>query len=552
MKIGLYLPYWPAYRFSQNREGLGRYWAALAKSLQLRKNRIVIACPPWSEKNIRSLLEEHRVRLDDIDFIIPMRLPAIWKIWEFITSFRLKEKKPKITIQAIHDFINIAIRMLVRVKNTLVFLLLILIAFVVLLCTLPISMVASALVLLVTSIARFVISFPEKYMTNNAAVPHFHLFYKPITKFIQLFFKTIYTTNTIEIIRLEMAKYLREDIASMCEPVDVWYCPMAFWPDFNEIEGVKVLCFPDVVTSVLPISFSTYGLTEMTDHVHNTVKGSKFFITYSEYQKNAILVNYLGKMPDNIIAIDLFANDTLVEIEPAFDMPFHTKSSLTKHYSRSIFPTLISHTHPAAQQYLGNSLKSFNFRSMQYIFFASQFRPSKNILNLVRAYRYLLIKKEVSFKLILTGEFSSSNELFEYIQHNHLQNDVLSFYRVSNQQLSALYMCAELVVNPTLFEGGFPMTFCEGMSVGTPSILSRIPQVTDMLSGYHLDDCVFDPFDYVDIANKIVFGIKNRDELIKRQRPLYDTLSKHSKDTAGAQYEMAFKHFIDMSKNGAN
>ena len=40
-------------------------------------------------------------------------------------------------------------------------------------------------------------------------------------------------------------------------------------------------------------------------------------------------------------------------------------------------------------------LREFDFSDVRYIFYASQNRPHKNILNLIKAYEYILRKKYI-------------------------------------------------------------------------------------------------------------------------------------------------------------
>ena len=120
---------------------------------------------------------------------------------------------------------------------------------------------------------------------------------------------------------------------------------------------------------------------------------------------------------------------------------------------------------------------------------------------------------------------------------------ILSFYNITTKQLAALYHQACLVVNPTLYEGGFPFTFGEGMSVGVPSVMSRIPQVCEFTDPYDLDDILFDPYDVEDITNTILYGIENRTCILEKEKKLYDWMKKafENKKT-GDLYVQAFSY----------
>ncbi len=108
-------------------------------------------------------------------------------------------------------------------------------------------------------------------------------------------------------------------------------------------------------------------------------------------------------------------------------------------------------------------------------------------------------------KLILTAQFQYDKRIQTFIDDNGLHADVLSLHSVPNKVLAALYHLASLSVTPTNFEGGFPFTFSEAYSVGTPSIMSRIPVVQEVIDDPELQDLMtFNPLDVDDIANKMI------------------------------------------------
>lgn len=143
-------------------------------------------------------------------------------------------------------------------------------------------------------------------------------------------------------------------------------------------------------------------------------------------------------------------------------VPF--KEDVNYYFARNIIMPGIFSSSVNMHRYLiqPDSYQSFSFKDVDYLFYPSQVRGNKNILNLVKAYEHILRERNIPLKLILTCNLNNDKELLNYIEQKRLQYDVLSFNSVTAQQLAALYMCARLVVNPTLYEGGFPFTFGEG------------------------------------------------------------------------------------------
>ena len=59
----------------------------------------------------------------------------------------------------------------------------------------------------------------------------------------------------------------------------------------------------------------------------------------------------------------------------------------------------------------------FDSGDVEFIFYASQFRPNKNVITLLRAYEHLLKHRYFGHKLVLTGNPSSAPEVAQFIQN---------------------------------------------------------------------------------------------------------------------------------------
>jgi glycosyltransferase involved in cell wall biosynthesis len=110
-----------------------------------------------------------------------------------------------------------------------------------------------------------------------------------------------------------------------------------------------------------------------------------------------------------------------------------------------------------------------------------------------------------------------------------------------------------LAVSPSLFEGGFPFTFAEAMSVGTPALLARNGVVVETLESEPdlMSAMTFDPSDVDGLAEKLAWGIANRSQLLALEMPLYERLSKRSWDVVAGEYVDLFKGIIDADRVGS-
>lgn len=553
MRIGIYLAYTP-YRktLSLRREGLGRYLSFLMKGFVETGNNIVIACPNWVVPAINELFEEEGVELNNVEIITPASEPIFYRIYYWLCNREKRKREPKRRLEkAMLKSIEQLIDILISTKNILTIFFIVFMIIVGFILLLPIFVVF---------IFLFSIFYFIGYIANKVLGIKF--IYKgligsllkdknPMVKVVK-YIRRYYSSDVVrEKIRLSSTNEIIRKISNMLEPPEIWYCPTAFWKEFNTIKGIKVICVPDLVTTEFPGNFAKSNLTNITKCVSETIKEGTYFITYCEYLKKELLQKKFLKKKEDIVAIPHAQNDMLIALDLSnyfFKIPF--KEDVNKYFARKIvLPGVIENIVDMHQYMFTQDFdKNFSIGDIDYIFYPSQLRGNKNIFNLVKAYEILLRKENIQVKLFLTCNYNFSSELKEYIIKNRLQYDILCFHDVSAQQLSALYMCAKLVVNPTFYEGGFPFTFGEGMSVGTPSIMSKIPQVMEVMEGYKLEDYIFDPYIVEDIVEKIKRGLQCRKELLNKELYLYEKLKKRTWRDVSREHLEAFEYFFGKDK----
>lgn len=559
MKIGIYLGYSPCGKdFSLKKEGLGRYLSYLIKGFTKNKNEVVIACPRWLIDSIDELIEEQNIPHSQVKFLVPSDMPFIYKIYlryldkEIKTKSKRLQKIQMVTFQLFDQFLEI----MITAKNFVSFGVVALFFLILGIISIPFVLLLLILYIIKKSFKELIyllVGERRKQSEEKRSIKSI-IFKNRLIKSFGRKIRPLFDISRIkERMRINSANEIIRLINRMSDPMDLWYCPMAFWEEFNQISGIKVTCAPDLVTAEMPINFSVLDCTTQTNDVKNTINNGKYFITYCEYLKRSLLVNKFNKSIDNIIAIPHANNDMLefINVKKYFkDMPL-SEDANSFFCKKEVLPSLRYNAIGVKDYFDTQGPGNYAYEDMKYIFYSSQVRPNKNIITLIKAYEYILREKNIPIKLILTGNIKQNDSIKNYIYENRLQYDVLSFFNVTNQQLAALYMQAELVVNPTLYEGGFPFTFGEGMSVGTPSIMSNIPQVIEVVSGYNLEDCIFDPYSYKDLAEKIIYGLENKDYIYKKQKVLYDVLAERKWEDVCRDYERAFKYFIAKERDKA-
>ncbi|UKS24981.1 glycosyltransferase [Paenibacillus sp. HWE-109] len=543
MKIGIFLTYKPNTVLTS--EGLGRYLASLVKGFVDTDNEVVIACPEWLENTLNLLFEDYRINKKSVT-LVTVSQPISIRFMMLLGKRKKQERKSKGKIKRlVSNLLFETLNNVLSITNAILFFTVLLVGVILVTGLLPFFLVSLIIVLIMQLIRKFIKRPKDKF---NLYMNRTFIKKIVISVLLRIFTWTQKPGYSLyeAVINKNIEKLINK--INLIEPVDIWYSPNAFPTMFEKINGVKVINVPDLVTAVYPQRFLDMSPLLQTEKIRNVIKSSSYFITYSSYIKKTIVIDDFMKKDENIKVIEHATNDLSSYIDiysnsKHLDYPYNVnfvfaRQQLNLLKVKASLPIL-----PHIHEYVAN----LNFKDVKYIFYSSQIRPHKNIINLLKAYEYVLRRKFKQVKLILTGKYSADEEVKKFILEKRLQYDVLSFSNVSSQMLACLYACAELVVNPTLYEGGFPFTLTEGLSVGTPSVMSRIPQVLEKLGDEDSEDYLFDPYNWKDIAEKIIYGLENKDNLYERQNKIYQKMKERTITVMAHEYVDAFKYFIDKS-----
>lgn len=526
MNIGIFLGYGP--QVILNKEGLGRYIAGLIKGFIANGNQVTIACPNWLMDSVKFLCDDFGIQMNKINFITTNGNPALWDIYNFWHGMQKNDFKMGSIRCFCVETVQKKMMSLPRLRNKILFFLH---AFVYAVSSLVIVSLICVM-LLAKWLGKLFVRCLRKRKKHISYVMKY-VYSKRIDLPLMLFSRMCENELDLLVSRINFGK-----------KQDVWFVPGLFWPQVCKIvNGTVVINAPDLVSEEFPLGFAdVYNADNAIDSCRKTLQGGIYFITYCDYIKRKLLKDKFSKLDEQVLSIPHVNNSMLkyINIGQGVNEQIGVKNNLNNRFSHILINTAME---KSSMQH-GYAYR-MNMVSVKYIFYASQYRPSKNIMNLLRAYEFLLHNKFIRHKLFLTVS-RPSKEMKQYITEHNLENDVICFAGVSAQTLAALYCCADLVVNPTLYEGGFPFTFGEGMSVGTPSIMSDIPQVREVLETAGLENMMFNPYSWKEIAEKIEWGLSNADLLYEQQLKLYKMMEKRTSDKVAEEYEEAFRYFISI------
>lgn len=546
MKIGIYLGYRPNTQF--NNQGLGRFLANLTRGMEQQQvEQITILCPSWLRSDIEKHLRGNGSTA--IRVLAPKSVPPIVLVYERLSKGKNEQQPSR------RAFLMLGLRRLwLRASDTVLasisyalstrwwpifpIVAILLAAIVVVLSPLLILMALLVLLAALPSAVRSRIRVPG-------------LIRKPLGKLKRLLPDALarFEGRRRPPLRWAIYDYIQKSeiramlsLARRDNGVDIWYVPTVFWPEASSLKPVVVQCFPDMLLSEFPTKFTldVGNPLPVYRRAKEAIEGGEYFVTYSRATAEKSLVRRFNIDPSKVFAVP----------HAAMDLSRHLaiQGTLDDVYARQRLATTILEEHRNAKWNNDRYLSNFSFEDTTYIFFASQFRPNKNLMNLAFAYEAVLRKKHRYAKMILTGSPKDAPEFENYVTKNRLQYDILFAHDVSDRVLAALYHKATLVVNPTYFEGGFPFTFSEGMSVGTPSVMSRIPQTEEIITGELAKTMLFDPLSADDMANRIAFGLDNRSLLLQLQSPLFETLKQRTWQHVARDHINVFEKVLEKNR----
>jgi len=513
-RYGIYVAFSPG--SDLRKEGLGRVLAEFLRAAQDGDVRWTLACPSWLRDSVRQLFEEGGVDPTKVELLAPPREPLALRLRRHLLARRGRQRRGLglgRALLGLRQRIASALgaaeaRLLAATRLTPVLLVyaptiaLLFLAGLLLRGLERGGELAQSAVTWLGSRARRLAPIARLYALARSprTVPDAQRLYRVML--------------VAELERMHRLIARRRDIRA-------WYSPTAFWPSFHRIAGPRLLCVPDIVVSDFAVGFARLlddRYLPQFREVLDTVDGGTNFVTYSEDVKWRVLVKGRGIDPDAITVIPHGANrlDKLLALPRAPD-PVAATEALSRQFLTGAFATA---------QMLGGR-RPLASPDMRFLFYASQSRPNKNILTLLRAYRHLLRDRLLGVRLVLTCHPDALPELRDFVIEQRLVDDVVFLHGLTAQQLAACYRLAELAVNPSLSEGGCPFTLTEALSVGTPVVMARIAVTEEVMGDPALQAIsLFDPYDWRDMARRIEWALANRAQLLAAQRSLYETLAR--------------------------
>ena len=257
------------------------------------------------------------------------------------------------------------------------------------------------------------------------------------------------------------------------------------------------------LSNELPLNIHRSGIRPVVT-IHDLI-----FLKHTEQypwidrQMYSYKTKYAAKYADRIIAV---SEETKHDLMKMYQVP---EAKITVIYQSADS----SFTRPASIK-AKQALKVRYKLPERYILNVSSFFPRKNQVRLIEA--FALIKDQIGHDLVLVASTGDMKEkVKEAITQNKLNDRIHIIDSIDNDDMPALYQCADLFVFPSLFEG-FGLPVSEALWSGVPVIATRGGAIEEAAGN---GSQLIDPYDISDIADKILSVLQNesiREKMIEQ------------------------------------
>ena len=304
--------------------------------------------------------------------------------------------------------------------------------------------------------------------------------------------------------------------ASESFPETSWVITNPVWKNGATLEGRRIVAIPDLVYREFPLKgFIEKDLQTHTNTVCEVATAADKIICFSSHVVHQQIAGLLADRDSKKIRVVPHAP---ILPDSFADSENDSRAQLGNEL-RQLFSSEQMHRHYC----------DFPFERMRYILVSSQVRPNKNYKRLLKVFDTILRRHRRNIKLVVTGDLNSNEDLLLFLQERGLVFDVIQARNLREELHLRLIRHAEVIVIPTLFEGGMPFGFAEAVGMGTPCAFSRIPAFTESLTEQELAGPeVFNPRESHSIEQTILHVLDHREEVLMRQQIVVERLSQRT------------------------
>jgi glycosyltransferase involved in cell wall biosynthesis len=182
-------------------------------------------------------------------------------------------------------------------------------------------------------------------------------------------------------------------------------------------------------------------------------------------------------------------------------------------------------------------------KDSKYLLFVGRLSEEKGVSVLIDAY----VKHNLCTPLKIVGDGPLRQEIQQHIENTHAKNLIEFLGFQDKSTVLKLMQCAQLLVFPSIWYEGFPLTIAEAFSCGLPVLAPKLGGMAEIveneMTGLH-----FEPGNTADLAAKINWAISHPENIIdmgKNARFLYE--NKYTPETNYQQIMAIYQQVINQN-----
>jgi glycosyltransferase involved in cell wall biosynthesis len=314
--------------------------------------------------------------------------------------------------------------------------------------------------------------------------------------------------------------------ANRSNHIDFCIVPLGNWSLCRLIKKKPyVVQIPDVVFLEFPELFDrNQDVNNLSIEIGRVAKQAGAVISVSEHVRRNHVIKFLGVEPRRA----RLALHAPMRLDDALASNFKDSGPPTKAQARD---WLALHwqdimARPGLVDRMNGSLnwlshaKKLNVRGTKLLYFATQYRPYKNIERAIEAMAHVRERNKEPVALLLTASLAGGDAITALIDKHNLWDVVIPLPRLPQPIHATIYAAADLAVAASRFEGGLPFLFSEAVSVGTPVIMAETAIVRASMPAALRGRMMFDPLDTDHMAGAIVRGLNDPSLFLEQSRIL--------------------------------
>lgn len=318
-----------------------------------------------------------------------------------------------------------------------------------------------------------------------------------------------------------MASYINRT-----DQIDFCIVPLGNWSLCRLVKAKPyVVQIPDVVFLEFPEYFDRNpDVNRLSTEIRRVGKGAGAVISVSEHVRRNHVIKFLGVEPRRA--------------RLALHAPMRLDSALMRHFNVDHLPSraftrrwltdnwaeILDHS--SVVKRMNGSLnwlaraKNLDVQNTKLVYFATQYRPYKNIERAIEAMSIIRANTSKQVTLLLTANFEGADPITAMIDQHELWDAVIPLPRLPQPIHATIYSASDLALAASRFEGGMPFLFSEAVSVGTGVVMAETEIVRASIPAALRARMLFDPLDVDHMADAILRGLGDSGLYLEQSRVL--------------------------------